>query len=101
MQAGYEDRAIPESLAERGPTPDNVFCFPDVISWRERIWTLISDIVTEDVKRCEPPVSEAPSMRTFSVAAYKPSNDRSLQQLTDGGWRPLRLLQGRPYRARQ
>jgi hypothetical protein len=49
MQAGYEDRAIPASRAECGPTPDDVFCFPDVTSWRERIWTLISDIVTDDV----------------------------------------------------
>lgn len=50
MREGYRDRAIPESFVERGPTPDDVFCFPDVTSLRERIWTLINEIVTEDVK---------------------------------------------------
>lgn len=50
MKGGYEDRAIPEHLAERGPVPQDVFSFPAVDSWRERIWRLISDFVTNDVK---------------------------------------------------
>ena len=50
MKSGYEDRAIPESLAERGPFPEDVFVFPAVDNWRKRIWTLIGDIVTDAVK---------------------------------------------------
>lgn len=50
MKDGYEDRAIPEHLAERGPVPQDVFSFPAVDSWRERVWRLISDYITQDVK---------------------------------------------------
>lgn len=58
MKSGYEDRAIPESLAERGPFPEDVFVFPAVDNWRKGIWTLIGDIVTDAVKeafKCNPP----------------------------------------------
>jgi hypothetical protein len=51
MKSGYEDREIPENLAERGPVPDDVFCFPDAGSWRDRIWRLLGDIITDDVKK--------------------------------------------------
>jgi len=50
IKDGYEDRAILEHLAERGPVPQDVFCFPAFDSWRERVWRLISDYITHEVK---------------------------------------------------
>ncbi|MBB3360564.1 MULTISPECIES: hypothetical protein [unclassified Novosphingobium] len=50
MKEGHEKRAMPESLAERGALPRDVFCFPEVDSWRERVWRLISDYITHEVK---------------------------------------------------
>jgi hypothetical protein len=37
MKSGYEDRRNPERLAERGLVPEDVFCFPDIESWRNRL----------------------------------------------------------------
>lgn len=51
MKSSHEDRAIPERLIERDPVPGDVFCYPAVDSWRGRIWALLGDVVTENVKR--------------------------------------------------
>ncbi|WP_454884907.1 hypothetical protein [Sphingomonas oryzagri] len=50
MKAGYEDREIPEALADREPVPDDIFCFSRVDLWRDRIWRLLDDVITDDVK---------------------------------------------------
>lgn len=50
MLPGYEDRELPEALAARLPIPDDVFCFPAIDSWRDRLWGLLSDFITEEVK---------------------------------------------------
>ncbi|OJW66427.1 MAG: hypothetical protein BGO57_04100 [Sphingomonadales bacterium 63-6] len=50
MKSGYKDRELSETIAYRPPVPDDVFCYPDVASWRGRIWTLLGDILTEAVK---------------------------------------------------
>lgn len=50
MLPGYEDRELPEALSERLPIPEDVFCFPAVNSWRERLWEQLSDFVTDEVK---------------------------------------------------
>lgn len=50
MVPGYEDREISEDLAGRPLPPDDVFCFPLPESWRSRIWHMLEDIVTAEVK---------------------------------------------------
>lgn len=50
MVPGNEDREMPEDLAKRTPPPDDVFCLPLVDSWRDRIWRMIEDLVTAEVK---------------------------------------------------
>lgn len=50
MKSGYEDRELPEAVAGRPRVRDDVFCFPDVASWRDRIWALLGDIMTDAVK---------------------------------------------------
>jgi len=47
---GYEDREIAEDLKVRPAPSDDVFCFPLVESWRERVWTMLRDYVTDEVK---------------------------------------------------
>ena len=57
MLPGYEDREIEASFDERAVQSD-VFCFPLVASWRDRIWRMLGDVITEDVRaefaRCPP-----------------------------------------------
>jgi len=58
MKAGYEDREIAECISGREPVPDDVFCYPDVALWRDRVWDMLDDILTDPVKqafRCSPP----------------------------------------------
>ncbi len=50
MVLGNEGREIPEDLAKRTPPPDDVFCLPLVDSWRDRIWHMLEDLVTAEVK---------------------------------------------------
>jgi hypothetical protein len=50
MLPGYEGRELPEALGEREPIPNDVFCFPAVASWRDRLWELLSDLITDEVK---------------------------------------------------
>lgn len=50
MKSGYEGRELPEATADRPRVPDDVFCYPDFASWRDRIWALLSDILTDAVK---------------------------------------------------
>jgi hypothetical protein len=50
MKSGYENRELPEVIADRSPVPGDVFCYPDVASWRDRIGALLGDILTEAVK---------------------------------------------------
>ena len=47
---GYEDRGIAASLAERPLPPHDVFCYPLVETWRDRIWQMLGDFITEEVK---------------------------------------------------
>lgn len=50
MLPGHEDREIAEKLADRGAPPPDVFCFPLVESWRDRVWALLGDYLTAEVK---------------------------------------------------
>lgn len=50
MQPGYEEREIVGSLSERALPPERVFHFPLVDTWRDRVWRMLGDVVTEDVR---------------------------------------------------
>ncbi|MGY6770896.1 hypothetical protein [Komagataeibacter sp. NFXK3] len=50
MFSGHEDREIMEDLKLRSLPPEDIFCFPLVDIWRARVWNLLSDYVTADVK---------------------------------------------------
>lgn len=58
MLPGYEEREIPEALESRAALPDDVFCYPLVSTWRDRIWSTLADVITDDVRaefmRCPP-----------------------------------------------
>lgn len=41
---------MPERLADRPPPPGDVFVYPLVESWRDRIWRMIADVVTAEVR---------------------------------------------------
>lgn len=58
MLPGYEDRGITERLADRPAPPDDVFVYTLVDSWRDRIWRMIADVVTEEV--CNEFVADPP-----------------------------------------
>ena len=47
---GGEGREIAEDLTARPVPPTDVFCFPLIDTWRERVWNLLSDYVTDEVK---------------------------------------------------
>lgn len=49
MEAGFEDRAV-EPSQELRAVPDDVLCYPRPDLWRTRVWSMLSDIVTEDVR---------------------------------------------------
>lgn len=49
MQPGFEDRAI-EASQELRAVPDDVFCYPRPDLWRPRVWNMLGDIVTEEVR---------------------------------------------------
>lgn len=49
MLPGHEDREIEPSLEARA-VPDNVFCYPLVVTWRDRIWRMLGDVITEEVR---------------------------------------------------
>lgn len=50
MVPGYEDREIAQKLSDRVLPPDDVFCFPLVDTWRARIWRMLDDVITADVR---------------------------------------------------
>lgn len=50
MAPGHEDREIPERLFDRPLPPDDVFCFPLIDTWRDRIWRMLADVITDEVK---------------------------------------------------
>lgn len=50
MLPGFEDREIPERLADRAAPPEDVFVYPLVDSWRARVWHMIGDVATEAVR---------------------------------------------------
>ena len=50
MLPGNEDREIAEDPLLRGNVPRDVFCYPRVNSWRKTIWSLLGDVITQDVK---------------------------------------------------
>src|SRR4051812_23973574 len=50
MLPGYEDREIEESLDARAAIPDDVFCYPLVSTWRDRMWQMLSDVITDAVR---------------------------------------------------
>lgn len=47
---GFEDREISASAEARGPLSDDVFAYPLVDTWRDRFWTMIADLVTDEVR---------------------------------------------------
>lgn len=49
MLPGYEDREISSSVQDR-PVPQNVFCYSRPDLWRDRVWEMLSDFITDDVK---------------------------------------------------
>ncbi len=50
MLPGYEGREIAASLSERPLPPHDVFSYPLVETWRDRIWRMLGDFITEEVK---------------------------------------------------
>jgi hypothetical protein len=50
MLPGNENREIAENLEDR-ILPNDCFCYQFVDSWRDRVWTMLSDLVTDEVKR--------------------------------------------------
>lgn len=50
MVPGFEDRELPEALGARALPPDDVFCFLLVDTWRERIWRMLGDLITDEVR---------------------------------------------------
>ena len=50
MTDGYQDRALHEVVSARASIPDDVFCYSAVPTWRKRVWTLIDDVITNQVK---------------------------------------------------
>jgi len=50
MLPGYEDREIEAALTDRAAPPDDVFCYPLVDTWRDRIWRMLGDVITDDVR---------------------------------------------------
>src|SRR3546814_621730 len=50
MLPGYEDREVVEDLTIRPLPPEDIFCFPLVDTWRKRIWRILADVVTDEVK---------------------------------------------------
>jgi len=50
MRPGCEERQVPAGLASRPAPPDDVFCWPLVDTWRARVWAMLADIVTDEVK---------------------------------------------------
>lgn len=49
MLPGFENREVSCELKER-PLPDDVFCYPRVDAWQDRIWSMMGDVITEEVK---------------------------------------------------
>lgn len=50
MLPGYEDREIAVRPHDRLSLPDDVFSYPLVETWRDRVWRMLEDFVAEDVK---------------------------------------------------
>lgn len=48
MFPDFEDRELPQKLKDRS-LPNDVFCYPLVTSWRNRVWEMISAFVTPEV----------------------------------------------------
>ena len=68
MLAGHEDREIEASLGARAPVPDDVFCYRLVSLWRERIWRMLGDLITDDVRAG--PASPTSILRTTSAGFH-------------------------------
>jgi hypothetical protein len=49
MIPGFENREISCELKERH-LPDEIFCYPRVDAWQDRIWSIIGDLITKEVK---------------------------------------------------
>lgn len=47
LMSGFEDREIAP-----GPrnVPEDVFCFPQVDTWRDNVWWMLHDLITDEVK---------------------------------------------------
>lgn len=50
MMPDHEVGLIASRTTDRAAVPDDVFSFPNLDGWRDRVWELLSDVVTEDVK---------------------------------------------------
>lgn len=46
---GYEHRKLPADPGAR-MTPEDVFQYANVDTWRDRVWNMLGDLITEDVK---------------------------------------------------
>jgi hypothetical protein len=49
MLPGYENRAVSSDPSARD-VPADVFCYPRPKLWRDRVWAISQDVVTDDVK---------------------------------------------------
>lgn len=50
MLPGHEERQIAEEASARPKLADDVFCYPQPETWRTRIWEMLADYITDDVK---------------------------------------------------
>ncbi len=50
MLPGHEERQIAEDASARPKLADDVFCYPQPDTWRSRIWEMLADHITDDVK---------------------------------------------------
>lgn len=87
MLPGYENRELPEALSLRRPIAEDVFCYPAIDSWRDRIWALISDFITDDVKeafKLNPPEYVVSDDLTWlnSIVHEVTGEDVEMKQLT-------------------
>lgn len=50
MAPGFEDRLVAQDYRDRPAPPADVFCYPLVDTWKDRVWAMVADVVTEQVK---------------------------------------------------
>lgn len=50
MRPGYGEQEISWRPEDRGTLPGAVFCFAQPDTWRDRIWSMLSDVISDDVR---------------------------------------------------